>query len=513
MIQIGTIWIVLMVLAVIYVPILFWVLSSPKAKEMGFSLRGPVIMFRTQRGRGFMDKVGSRKGFCTVFGVFSKTVSVVLMAVMVFFMFTAMLNLPSAFMSNTAAAALSSSISGILTLRNLVFVVIGLTVAMIIHEFAHGIQARANGIRVESSGAIYAVVPLGAFVEMSSEDVDKASLKSKMNVFSAGISVNFVAAIVSFLVFAVLMLGSVGTVPGIEDNSPGVYSVTAGSPASGIPAGAIIETVDGEDVCTVQHDGYFVLSKEGFGPGVHTVEYRTPDGTFTKDMLLGLYVVSVVQGSPAAGAGIPAGSIITKVNDVPVAGIADFRDFVSSSVPGQTVTVTYTDGLTETTTGSFEMGDNGGIGYFGIVVNYSGMGFVTPEYILGTAAHPAYGVSGLVPSVLKILNYTSGAFSGFSPVPPEFQWWYDAPGGEAFWLLAGFLFWMFWCNLVLGITNALPAVPFDGGFLFRGWIGQILDKMEYKDEETRRKTADNISGAVSGFMIFLLILVVIAVIF
>ena len=105
MIQIGTIWIVLTALAVIYVPILFWVLSSPKAKEMGFSLRGPVIMFRTQRGRDIMDRLGSRKGLCTAFGVFSKTVSVVLMAVMVFFMFTAMLNLPSAFMSNTAAAA------------------------------------------------------------------------------------------------------------------------------------------------------------------------------------------------------------------------------------------------------------------------------------------------------------------------------------------------------------------------------------------------------------------------
>ena len=178
MIQIGTAWIVLTVLVVAYVPILFWVMSSPKAKEMGFSLRGPIVMFKTQRGRDFMDRIGSKKRSCSAFGLFSKIVSAVLMAVMVFFMLTAMVNLPAAFSSGTTAAALSSSVSGILTLRNLVFAVIGLIVAMIIHEFAHGIQARANGIRVESSGAIYAVAPLGAFVEMNVEDVDKSSIKS-----------------------------------------------------------------------------------------------------------------------------------------------------------------------------------------------------------------------------------------------------------------------------------------------------------------------------------------------
>ncbi|MGI5964932.1 MAG: site-2 protease family protein [Candidatus Methanomethylophilaceae archaeon] len=513
MIQIGTAWIVLTVLVVAYVPILFWVMSSPKAKEMGFSLRGPIVMFKTQRGRDFMDRIGSKKRLCSAFGLFSKIVSAVLMAVMVFFMLTAMVNLPAAFSSGTTAAALSSSVSGILTLRNLVFAVIGLIVAMIIHEFAHGIQARANGIRVESSGAIYAVVPLGAFVEMNVEDVDKSSNKSKMNVFSAGVSVNFVAAVVSFLIFAVLMLGSVGTAAGIDNGSPGVYSVSADSPASGIPAGAIIESIDGIDVYTVQHDGFFVLSEEDFGPGEHIVQYRTQDGTFIKNMILGLYVVSVVPNSPAADAGIAAGTVITGINDTHIGGVADFRDFVSSSHPGQKVKVTYIDGMSEETTGEFELGSKDGVGFFGISTNYSGLSIVTPEHVLGTAAHPAYGVSGFVPSVLKILGYTTVAFGGYSPVPSEFRWWYDVPGGEAFWLTAGLFFWMFWCNILLGITNALPAIPFDGGYLFRGWTGQFLERIGYGDEETRKKTADNISRAVSGFMIFLLILVVIAMIF
>ncbi len=515
---ISIIWIILILLAVLYVPIFVWVWRSPRAAELGLSVRGPMVMYRTQRGQRLMGGLGSHRRLCSAFATVSTAISVMLMAVMIFFMATAVINLPYAFTSSGTASFAST---GLNLTHFIVFGVIALMVSMVIHEFAHGVQSKANGIRVESSGLMYAVVPLGAFVEMNEEDTDKASLRSRMSVYSAGISVNFVAAVVSFLVFSVLMLGSVGTVAGVSDDGAGVYGVAPGSPAddAGIPAGAVITEIDGTAVTAGEYMGYYTLTDEqDYGSSTHTVTYLTEGGERTAETVLGLYVSSVSPDSPAAEAGLPddvmINSIATGSETYDIYGVRTFRDFISSSEQGQVVTITYTvlgSGLTESKT--LTLGDNNGIGYIGIGVSYSGISFITPGYIMGTASDPAFGASGLADGVMKVLNYPFNSWSGFSPVPEHCQWWFDAPGGDIFWIVASLFYWMFWVNILLGITNAIPAVPFDGGFLLRGWINQLLDRIEYRDQKTREAVAENITRAVSGFMIFLLILVIVAVIF
>jgi membrane-associated protease RseP (regulator of RpoE activity) len=38
------------------------------------------------------------------------------------------------------------------------------------------------------------------------------------------------------------------------------------------------------------------------------------------------------------------------------------------------------------------------------------------------------------------------------------------------------LYWIFWLNLMVGLTNVLPAVPLDGGYLFRDFMDYLLSK-------------------------------------
>jgi len=515
---ISVIWIIIILLTVLYVPIFVWVWRSPRAADLGLSVRGPMVMYRTQRGQRLMEGIGSHRRLCGAFAAASGAISVLLMAVMVFFMATAVINLPYAFASSGTASFVSA---GLNVTHFIVFGVIALVVSMVIHEFAHGVQSKANGIRVESSGLMFAVVPLGAFVEMNEEDTNNASLRSRMSVYSAGISVNFVAAVVSFLVFSVLMLGSVGTVAGVSDDGAGVYGITSGSPAddAGIPAGAVITEIDGAAVTAGEYMGYYTLTTEpDYGSSTHTVTYLTEDGEHTAEMALGLYVSFVSPGSPAATAGLPDGIIINSIASgselYEITGVRTFRDFISGSGQGEVVTVSYTvlgSGLTDSRT--LTLGDNNGVGYIGIGVSYSGMSFLTPGYVKGTASDPSFGATGFTDSVLTVLNYPFISWSGFSPVPEHCQWWFDAPGGEIFWIVASLFYWMFWINLLLGITNAIPAVPFDGGFLLRGWINQLLDRLDYRDQKAREAMAENVTRAASGLMIFLLILVIVAVIF
>lgn len=70
----------------------------------------------------------------------------------------------------------------------------------------------------------------------------------------------------------------------------------------------------------------------------------------SQDDANGATVVEVTEGGPAAAAGIPKGAVITKVDDRIVASGDALIAAVRSHAPGDSVTITYTDGGSEKTT-------------------------------------------------------------------------------------------------------------------------------------------------------------------
>jgi membrane-associated protease RseP (regulator of RpoE activity) len=114
------------------------------------------------------------------------------------------------------------------------------------------------------------------------------------------------------------------------------------------------------------------------------------------------------------------------------------------------------------------------------------------------------------------MSYIGRPFSGFDPIPSELRWWYSSSfvSDGIFWSVLQVTFWIFWLNLVLGVTNALPAVPFDGGYLFRDGIGALIDRTKKNaTQEQRDKLTNTISSVVSYAMLFALLLVMMAMIF
>jgi membrane-associated protease RseP (regulator of RpoE activity) len=157
------------------------------------------------------------------------------------------------------------------------------------------------------------------------------------------------------------------------------------------------------------------------------------------------------------------------------------------------------------------LGSSGSIGYLGIYTSTSGMNLITPNLLKETSANPFYGAHDITGYAMGMLSYIAHPFSGLDPIPDSVRWWYgDQMFG--FWEICKIFYWLFWLNIMLGVTNALPAYPFDWGYVFRGWIDALYEKLGRTDKEDRERRADEITRNVSTLMLFLYALLVIAII-
>lgn len=133
--------------------------------------------------------------------------------------------------------------------------IVSIFIIAVVHEFSHGIYARFHGMEIKSSGFAFLniIVPVlpAAFVEPDEEQLQKASRKKQLDVYSAG---PFSNVLFGFLFLGLLLLfsgpvsDSVLELSGVE-----VTAVTSDEPAetAGMREGMIITGVGEKEVVTV----------------------------------------------------------------------------------------------------------------------------------------------------------------------------------------------------------------------------------------------------------------------
>ena len=187
----------------------------------------------------------------------------------------------------------------------------------------------------------------------------------------------------------------------------------------------------------------------------------------------GIGIGSVAVSSPASSAGIKAGDFITAVNGV---HYNDPSAIPQSSwyKPGQNVTMTIWDsGRTEQI--NMTLGHN---------PNNTTEAFIGVETI---------GYSDLQS---RVSTYTGSIFSqpiryvciptfpnceGFAPFSGSLAPFYTSSYGGSLTTLATILYWFFFINISLAITNALPIFPLDGGQAFAaGLSGAFKGRLSEK---------------------------------
>jgi membrane-associated protease RseP (regulator of RpoE activity) len=177
-------------------------------KKHNISFMGPALMWRTTKGITLLKKIASKKRWWKAYA----SSGIVLCLIMMIFMTSILIWQAWVVTGFTAeqrqalpgpeVALVLPGINPILPLEYLGYILIGLIVAIIVHEFSHGILTHAHNFKVKSLGLLYLIVPIGAFVEPDEEEVKKAAIKPRMHIYAAGPTANFVLVVITMLIFA-----------------------------------------------------------------------------------------------------------------------------------------------------------------------------------------------------------------------------------------------------------------------------------------------------------------------
>lgn len=257
---------------------LIWILAlafKNKLINHGFEIDFPLIMWKTERLRGFIKRIAD---ISPRFWKYFMTAGVVVsFGAMVFMAWT----LVSSLETITTTPSVSLVIPGVEMPGSSIYVpfgygLISLATVLIIHEFSHGILATAEKISIKSIGLLLFLVIPGAFVEPDEAELVASKKLSQLRVYAAGSVANMSLAAVALVLF--LVISSYAIPANFQENGIEISRVVSDSPASEcLKEGMVIESIDNHTV----DDSESYLDVVGtFKPG-DNVTVGTDQGDYT----------------------------------------------------------------------------------------------------------------------------------------------------------------------------------------------------------------------------------------
>jgi len=494
-------WPLITAVAGLYVLLIMGISRSEFMKSHGVTTWGPAIFIRTMRGIGLLDRLGKYKRLWRLIASAGVPLVMISMAY-----FLALLLLMGYLIARSPPEPGSYNaprnillIPGLNEYIPLVWGWTALLVTMVVHEFSHGILSRVEGVKVKSMGIVLLGAPIAAFVEPDDEELfgtkDKkpvASRWARVRILSAGVTANFVVAIIAMVLFFGPVLGAISPIDRLVVAD--VHNGSVGEEA-GISRNMIVQDVNGAGPGSLSQ---LYENLHGQTALRMKTDDQVRDIVLKGDASRGVMVTSIFDGSPAARAGLPARAVITKLNDTAIAGIADFRSYMNNTYGGEYLTITTDDGVYQATLDSRSGKGFIGIGISGDAVYIDGVifqEFPAKSFLSVLRSIPTSGMAGfatlLALPFTGIPGFTEKGFPGFSGVILNFfepTGWAEPLGYKLFWI-ANLLLWVGWINMYAGLFNSLPAVPLDGGHIFRDLVQAGFERVvSIKDAEKLTRT-------------------------
>ncbi len=279
--------------------------------------QGPIITVHTRRFRSLIDRIARPKRAWRAWGNFGVGVAfVTIVASFAFLAFAAISTInnppPQTAVNQPRNVLVIPGVNDFLPLSVAGEIIIGLLVGLVVHEGGHGIFCRVGDIDIDSMGiALFAIIPIGAFVEPDEESRKRANRGDQTRMFAAGVMNNFAITIVAFVLLFGPVAGSIGVASGAA-----VGGVLPGSAAAeaDIGQGDRIIAVDGEPVANNSELDATLSAEEDREVPVTIAAGDTEKETTVRRSLL---VTGTVANTPL-GAAIETGETISAVNGTTV---------------------------------------------------------------------------------------------------------------------------------------------------------------------------------------------------
>ena len=359
--------------AIIYV-LIAWVViigiaKALKLEKYGFELKAYSLVYKNKSVNDVLIKVlgKTRKGI-RVFADVSVIAGFIMMGFAFFFLLN---NVSNYFVAQSDFSELTILIPGV-TLTSapaITFFLLSIPIVLVMHEGAHGIVAALEKIKIKTGGFAIFIALFAGFVEPDEEEFDKAKKISKLRVIGAGATSNVLFAIV---------LGAIMLTNPIF--------------------GMVLEDIP------------------LFGEVIVNTFYELSQGVL---------ILSIIENSGAEQAGLLANDIITKINDIPIHGPADFPVLN----PGETASVS---------------------------IIRDGQALEFGLEVMASPDDPERGLIGIMRDN-SITHKPVMNFIDWTNVDLNISW---------------FLLWLWMISFFIGIINMLPLPILDGG----KFIHTIIDK-------------------------------------
>jgi membrane-associated protease RseP (regulator of RpoE activity) len=539
-------YVIAAVIVLIYLAIVFTGHRLGAWKRLNVSLYGPVLMMKTKRGRKMIESLARAEGFWTWYGRLSTSITLVAMAAITLFLAYQVADVgqrtPTPDTLYTQSIELPQAHLGV----TILYIATGFAVAIAAHEFAHGILTVVGKIKLASMGLLLLVIPIGAFVEPDDKDLKASSRSRRSSVYASGSATNILIAAVCMAI----LVGLVGPAATPIAKGAVVTGLAPDSPAAiyGLGTWSEILSVEGQPVLNGTQ-----LSQVSFAePGEMVSVNLLYDSEFLSLEIPGGVVVYTVMDGPGHDAGLEPGMIIRSLNDTPINTISEFRSVTENSSRNEPVNISVLR-FTRVETSGWEgfLEDPSirtlnltskwlyyrthyptinreayrNVSFIAISVSPFGIRAEDPEYLTEIVAQPFDSRDGTDDLGSQFQRFISIPFIGYTPVVSPATDLYESSGalsfipGDILWMLINLLYWVFWANLVVGLTNTLPAIPFDGGYVLRDSLRGFARWRELRltglDRAIGRKPVteaqvDTLMWFISGMVIIVVIYIFLA---
>ncbi len=496
---------------------------------------GPLLMIRTTRGLQLLDKLAVPKKAWRLFADVGIRLMFIGMFAMLLIVILSDIAMLSSLGNNTMPEPNKFNearniflIPGVNEFIPFTWGLIALVVTLVVHEFSHAILCRVENIRVKSMGILLALIPVGGFAEpdekelFGTETAEKEGEKSGERIYSkaatrqqrarilaAGVMANFVVALIAFTLFFGPVLGAIAPIGNVmimdaqgEASTAGLESQMIITQINDKPVDNIIGMLEYLDTFPDGETVTLYASKDRI-----TSAYDIKVGSVAED-ISGVLIQDIVSESPAEAAGLQKGMRIIEMNSVPMRTVYDFRSFMNTTSAGQSVTMVLADNTSGTVELTLQLAshpDEGDEkGFLGV---YTGqdenvvtrLGITIGEFpattylsLLQSIPDMLKGIAGwLILLGLPIVGFAGEGFPGFSGMLANFYTpagWAEPLGIGIFWI-ANSLLWIGWLNFYVGLFNCLPAVPLDGGHIFKDYTKAFIYRLTGNEERSLRLSA------------------------